>query len=345
MKLLDSALRYVRKGKSILPLHGIQEDGSCTCGRADCSSPGKHPRISNGVKGASSDAEQIRAWWERWPDANIGRTTGSGEGVIDVDMPDGPESIARLREEGKDIPETLTQQTGGGGVQYFLKFPDDVPLKNIVGLREGVDFKGKNAYVVVPPSLHQTGQRYRWTAIKPIAPAPDWLRDLLAEHSNGSSRRKADEIPDEIPAGKRNATLASLAGSMRNRGASEAAIQAALLKQNASCCVPPLSVEEVAGIAASISNYPPGTSTQTGSKKKSKQAKILVELAQKAGLELFRDGEDIAWGTFPVGAHLENHSLSSRQSRLWLMRLFYKVEDKPPAKQALQDAIHRHATA
>ena len=66
----------------------------------------------------------------------------------------------------------------------------------------------------------------------------------------------ADAAP--IPAGRRNATLASLAGTMRRRAMSPAAITAALLVENAARCVPPLPVAEVRRIAASIGRYPPG---------------------------------------------------------------------------------------
>jgi putative DNA primase/helicase len=58
--------------------------------------------------------------------------------------------------------------------------------------------------------------------------------------------------------GSRNNMLASVAGSMRARGMQQDAIEAALLVTNAQQCNPPLSDDEVRGIARSISNYPPG---------------------------------------------------------------------------------------
>ena len=37
------------------------------------------------VPDASVESSQIRAWWERWPDANVGIATGAGPAVIDID--------------------------------------------------------------------------------------------------------------------------------------------------------------------------------------------------------------------------------------------------------------------
>ena len=50
-------------------------------------SPGqKHPRIRGGLNSASTDPEQIRAWWRKWPTANIGLRCGKDSGVIVLDV-------------------------------------------------------------------------------------------------------------------------------------------------------------------------------------------------------------------------------------------------------------------
>jgi Primase C terminal 1 (PriCT-1) len=67
-----------------------------------------------------------------------------------------------------------------------------------------------------------------------------------------------------IREGKRNATLAGLAGAMRRRGASQEAITAALQAENQRRCDPPLADREVAGIAASIGRYRPSVSATSG---------------------------------------------------------------------------------
>ncbi len=69
---LDAALDYASRGWPVLPLHTARSHARCSCGRADCSSPGKHPRTEHGVKDATTDENTIRSWWKEHPTANVG---------------------------------------------------------------------------------------------------------------------------------------------------------------------------------------------------------------------------------------------------------------------------------
>src|SRR5437762_2791989 len=74
----DAALAYAALGIAVFPLHHPLLDGGCSCGAKDCvTSAGKHPRTYNGLKAATTDCDQIRGWWNAWPDANIGLPTGA----------------------------------------------------------------------------------------------------------------------------------------------------------------------------------------------------------------------------------------------------------------------------
>lgn len=81
---------------------------------------------------------------------------------------------------------------------------------------------------------------------------PVTASDNRAEESRGPAKK--------IPNGGRNAHLTSLAGSMRHRGMTREAIEAALLVENASRCSPPLPEKDVKTIAGSVSRYDPGQS-------------------------------------------------------------------------------------
>ena len=88
---LDAALDYASRGWAVIPLHHPTTARPCSCGRADCDSPGKHPRTDHGVKDATTDETAIRRWWGQDPAANVGIATGavSGIAVVDIDPRNG----------------------------------------------------------------------------------------------------------------------------------------------------------------------------------------------------------------------------------------------------------------
>jgi len=80
------------------------------------------------------------------------------------------------------------------------------------------------------------------------------LHSSKARKSAGSNKADAQGTP--IAEGARNVMLASLAATMRSRGMTASAIEAALLAQNLDRCVPPLPDKEVRQIARSMARYP-----------------------------------------------------------------------------------------
>src|SRR4051794_38116798 len=91
---LVAALYWAIRGVPVLPLHNPR-DGRCSCGRAECSSPAKHPRLEHGLIEASTDPDLIRQWWKKCPMANLGVLTGVAFDVLDVDDPGGWQSLVR----------------------------------------------------------------------------------------------------------------------------------------------------------------------------------------------------------------------------------------------------------
>ena len=118
--------------------------------------PGKHPLIPNGHVGATTDLGQIRLWWSRWPDANIGIPAGERSGllILDVDVDHhGFASLNALEEEHGQFPKTLTVRTGGGGIHIYLKYPPGCEIRNSVGrVGLGLDVRGEGGYTIAPPS-------------------------------------------------------------------------------------------------------------------------------------------------------------------------------------------------
>ena len=161
--MMDHALRYAAREWHLVPLH-YPINGRCSCGKQNCPTPAKHPLTPNGLKDATTNSEQIREWWQRWPDANIGIVTGQVSGIVVVDVDAGHgglESWAELQDIHGRI-NTLTSLTGGGGMHLWFQAPAD-ELKSTAGtIAPGIDTRAEGGYVVAPPSLHISGQRYAW---------------------------------------------------------------------------------------------------------------------------------------------------------------------------------------
>jgi hypothetical protein len=207
--LLDAVLQYTQRGWRVFPLHGIV-NGRCTCGRRGCSSPGKQPLVRRGLYEATTDEAWVGYWWSRWRRANIGLATGaeSGIAVVDIDLPSAVTSLDRLVEGQYELPRTLTGLTGGGGVHLIYR-SRDAELGNSVsrlpGIEEelpGVDLRANGGYVVAPPSVHRTGNRYEWLdeEVEP-ALAPEWLKQPKRRYLELEVVRPADFNGDGTPYG------------------------------------------------------------------------------------------------------------------------------------------------
>jgi hypothetical protein len=250
----------------VLPLHAPRGP-ECSCGDPGCASPGKHPRTRTGLKEATTDEPTVRHWWVRWPDANVGLRTGVAFDVLDAD---GDEGLHELEQNGS-LPNCPTVITGHGG--HFYIRPTGVGGR--VEFAPGLDWRGTGSYVVAPPSRHVNGQTYRWAnGCREPAEAPSWLRNLLAARTSQS----APAVGEAIPEGQRDATLASIAGTMRRRGLTEPELLAALQEVNARRCRPPLPGAQVAKIAASIVGYEAGPTPAPRSRAFTLEPLDLVEL-------------------------------------------------------------------
>lgn len=198
---LQAALDYASDGLRVFPIFQVCS-GKCSCG-ANCPSPGKHPRVGSGHTAATSDLDQVRAWWEKWPDSNVGIATGGGFFVLDVDTGPGkvgPESLESLIAQHGDLPETYTVSTGSGGLHFYFSCPGKVP-NSASKVGKDLDIRGDGGYVLAPPSNHLKGV-YSVLLEVPPAPAPEWLLSL-------ATQRKVKGI--SVPTGPEEITDAHLA--------------------------------------------------------------------------------------------------------------------------------------
>lgn len=119
----------------------------------------KRPFTKNGVHDASTDPDQIKAWWTQHRGAAIGLPTGHLYVVLDVDMKgevDGRQFLPYLNRIGLlDGCQRVVKTPSGGWHLYFLADPS---LTNKTNPTIGIDVRAKGGYVLAPPSFLETDE-------------------------------------------------------------------------------------------------------------------------------------------------------------------------------------------
>jgi putative DNA primase/helicase len=217
---------------------------------------GKRPLDSEWQRTLPEEPGFAAGRWSQWGQRfNMGVVLGrSGIAVFEYDRPEARDRFLELL--GGLVPKTAVCRTGSGrGHAYYLNRDEVAPAT-----RDGLELRAGGQQCALPPSDHpETGKPYEWVnGHAPwdleLLPLPAAIIDFFAAEPNGGA---AAPIGDEIGQGRRNSTLASLAGTMRRRGASEAEILAALEVANGERCRPPLDDDEVRRIARSVARYQP----------------------------------------------------------------------------------------
>lgn len=230
MTLLEQAREYRKQGFSIIP---IGDDKKC---------PISWKEYQNRI---ATDIE-LGLWFhdskmmQSYPKLAI--VTGKISNIIVVDFDTKEDSD--YKKDCADAPVVFTPR----GCHYYFQYEDGITNK--AGIIEKLDIRGEGGYVLAPPS-----KGYEWIVLPTgqLPKLPESIRQLLKQ----DARVSPTGLEEVIKSGSRNATLASLAGTMRNRGFSYEGILKALEEENKLRCKPPLSILEVEAIANSISRYEP----------------------------------------------------------------------------------------
>lgn len=198
--MINSALAYARRGWRVIPLHGVDRSGACTCRRgARCPSAGKHPINPSWQNTPPLSPADIYDAWGSHPGANVGVATGAPSGffVLDID-PDGGgfETMQALVAQHGPMPATAVQRTGSGGYHYLFALPS-FPVRNKQGGTKrwafaGLDVRGDGGQIVIAPSV--SGKGAYALDDKPLAQAPEWLLRAIWE------AQQTPEAPTAAPA-------------------------------------------------------------------------------------------------------------------------------------------------
>ncbi|HEY4934778.1 MAG TPA: bifunctional DNA primase/polymerase [Terriglobales bacterium] len=297
---------------SLVPTLAIQMERLAELGWRlfPCKLRDKTPLLKNWPGRATYEFHPIRSWRKKHPNCNWAVACGlaSGLWVLDVDGSEGASAIDALcQQHGGDWLNTLTAVTARGKHLYFA-YPTGNTIRNSAGkLGLGLDVRGDGGYVLVPPSVHPSGQTYRWIdSDVPVAAAPSWLCELAASAKQLPVPRAEIGVLLE---GQRNDGLTRLAGARRRKGATQREIETELQAANMRRCKPLLPVDEVLKIASSIARYPVGgldpleSAWEAVRKERQSRYELFLDLARE--LQAARQGQPIALPLKRIGALLE----------------------------------------
>jgi hypothetical protein len=163
--------------------------------------------------------------------------------------------------------------------------------------------------------------------------------DAVPEPAEKAERRPA-VLPAVIRKGERNPTLWPWACSLRRKGLEEDEILAALRKENAARCKPPLEDEDLRGIAHRAAQYPAGEAGQDEGRGGGRRsvATVLADLALAEGIDLWHTPEKEQFATVWRDGHAEHWALRSSAFHAWLAGLYYARTRHVAKDSAVKDA-------
>lgn len=246
-KTWAAALGYLSRGFSVIPI------------QLHAKRPLFHWRE---FRERRASTQEVREWFEKWPDANLAIVTGTLSGVVVLDVDarrGGPQNLLRLERAHGRLPPTMEVVTGGNGRHLYFAHPGR-PLPEKTAVEAGIALLGDGGYAVAPPSIHPSGNPYRWRpAHSPeevsIAAVPDWLMQEAAGAITVPSHPSSDWqrlVREGVADGERGAILASLGAHLLGQGVDPHVALDLLLCWNAAHCRPPLPEEEVRRIVEKV---------------------------------------------------------------------------------------------
>lgn len=178
-QILQEALGYRERGISVIPMITFLDNKG---------EVKKKPLISwTEFQSRLASPNEIRRWWTKDPRALIGAVTGNFSNICAADA-DKPEAIACLT-EFLTTSKVPTSDTPRPGNHFFFRPPQNCPGGNSTEL--GLDFRGQNSLVILPPSVNCQGKTYSWLPglslddIEP-PPLPEPYIEFIRSNSLGS---------------------------------------------------------------------------------------------------------------------------------------------------------------
>ncbi|MGO9337273.1 MAG: phage/plasmid primase, P4 family, partial [Terracidiphilus sp.] len=159
------------------------------------------PRLKDWQFLATSDRRQIESWAHQFPGCNWGAMAGPESGFFAVDV-DAPEAMMMLELEFGLVPKGLTNVTARG-YQLIFEWPQNADVRPATNRPcQGIDIRGQDSYIVIPPSVHPSGHVYHYADDSlPIPPCPAWLLGMILKHSQQDAQAAGTVASKPIGAG------------------------------------------------------------------------------------------------------------------------------------------------
>lgn len=325
--ILTEALRFQKIGWSIIP---VGQD--------------KKPLIAWAeFQERRANEQEIRAWFIKFPKANIGVVTGPVSNLLVFDID------AKHNRSSKEFqfPITTCSNTGGGGEHYFFKYPK-FEVHNSAGnlFGEGVDIRANGGYIVLPPSLHLSGRYYEWKEFcspfdLPLVDIPEWLETKLLKQNKKDGPKLYEKDSSEIVEGTRNETAVSVAGKIIYETPKE--LKGTLgwkkFKDWNSNISSPLPEDELKSIWKSVNKYNNKDFQDLLEKKESQADQLLKMIIERDDVILFKDERDSPFISLNINGHREVWKCNSSTIKDLLSYEFYKTKRKAVGSDVIKNVI------
>ncbi len=175
-EMLDVALDYLQRGWAVVP----QLAGS------------KNPCVRwKPFQSRLPEEQELRRWFSKWPSAGLAVVLGPVSNLFVVDV-DGDEANAALFARLSIEPQTPKALSGSGKsnrYHLFFRHPDIPTKAKFTPWCETLEFRGNRGIVIIPPSVHKSGNRYAWAPGRslndmPLSAVPEAILEALRDSAH-----------------------------------------------------------------------------------------------------------------------------------------------------------------
>lgn len=165
--LFAEAEDFVEAHFRLIALNAIIDGRKCDCQDPDCPAVGKHPKKKSWQTQEHVGEETLKIWNENYHCNGLGWALDEDHIVIDVDSRSGGlESLDKLQHDlAIDLFDRCSAivKTGGNGWHFYFKKDGAINIGwKMPKAYPGIDIKQFGGFVVIPGSLHASGNYYEW---------------------------------------------------------------------------------------------------------------------------------------------------------------------------------------